>query len=134
MPSVSFQFGSARHTVRIECGMLGKEQYFVNDKLVLSLWSFRLRGVRQFVFEGHRIEVRVWMTLTQAHGEAFVDGEKVASDLFADFNAQFPRLPDDPPAGSAQASGVSFLSKLGVWLALMLAILVAIRYGTAYLA
>ena len=133
MPSSSFHFGpNAQHKFSIEFGLFGREKYFVDDTLILSQWSFRIKGVRTFTFQGHNIEIRVWMSMTAAHGEALVDGECVASDLFAEFNAQLPRFGADNNSSDHSKSddGMPFVSKLGIWLALVLALLLAIKYFT----
>ena len=89
MPSSSFRFGAhAEHEVRIESGWLGGEKYFVDDVLVLSVWSFRLRGVREFEALGHNIQIRMAINRKGAHAEAWVNGKVVATDLFSEFNAR----------------------------------------------
>jgi hypothetical protein len=97
MTNVSFRFGpDDRHECKIVCGWTGMERYYVDGVLVKRCW--RLRGGRQeFTAEGHQIQVRFQSTLNGALGEAFVDGERKAEDLFAEFNARFERLRKDPP-------------------------------------
>jgi hypothetical protein len=131
MPSTSFRFGpNVQHKFSIEFGLFGSEKYFIDGNLILSQWSFRLSGVREFTFNGYKIQIRVWMTMTAAYGEALVDGECVASDLFAEFNAKLPKfLPDNSSSTrSKNDEGMPFVSKFGIWLALVLAILVALKY------
>ena len=97
MPSASFQFGSNdEHNFRIVCGYFGKEQYFVNGKLIASFWSFRLHGIRSFNFQGHEIEVHVKVNMKGAFSEAFVDGELKATNLFSDFNSKLTRKRNEP--------------------------------------
>jgi hypothetical protein len=89
VPSTSFRFGTGQqHEVRIECGLLGSEKYYVDGALVQRLWSFRMSGLRTFKAHGHEIQVRVKVDLKRVCCEASVDGDLVATDLFAAFNAE----------------------------------------------
>jgi len=92
MPSTSFRFGpDAEHEVTVQCGYFGREKYFVDGALVLSHWSFWPSGTRGFAARGHTIQIRLSVGLNAARAEAFVDGELVADDLFAEFNAMVAR-------------------------------------------
>lgn len=131
MPSASFYFGpNIRHKVSIECGLFGSEKYFVDGTLMLSLWSLGLGGLREFTFNGYKVQIRIRVGMTAVYGEAFVDGECVASDLFAEFNAKLPSLHfnSNPSSDPNKKDGMSLVSKFGIWLALVLAVLVALKY------
>lgn len=131
MPSASFRFGpNAKHKVSIECDYFGSEKYYVDGILVLNHWSLRPRVVRAFKFIGYVIQITVAVGMTAAYGEAFVDGECVATDLFAEFNAQLPnfRVNQSSSNYSKSDDGMPFVSKCGVWLLCVLAIFLALQY------
>jgi len=114
--TATFRFGDRElHVCRIECGYFGSERYYVNDQLVLKLWSMGIRGARTFEAEGHRIEVRVALSLRGAQSDAFVDGKLVASDLFADFNARM-----NPARGSKPLTKSKLIYEVGLWVLLVL--------------
>jgi len=113
MPSASFRFGAdGAHEVKVQCGYFGSEKYLVNGVTVLSLWSLRPSGVREFSAHGHRIQIRMSVTLKKARAEALVDGRIVSDDLFAEFNSMV-----------AQRMGVvPWLVKVAVWFGIALAV------------
>jgi hypothetical protein len=88
MPTASFQFGDQdQHSCRVECGYFGSERYYVDDVLVLRHWSFTMGGARQFDAAGHRVELRIRVGMHGASGDAYVDGQLKATDLFSAFNS-----------------------------------------------
>jgi hypothetical protein len=92
MPSATFRFGPAReHEVSLVCGYFGTERYFVNGRLVRSQWSLHPTGSREFQAFGHRVRIDLSANLKRVEANAFVDGELVATDLFAKLNEQFAR-------------------------------------------
>jgi hypothetical protein len=89
LETASFHFGPLRqHHAKATFGPIGRERYFVNGHLVHSNWSLALTGVREFIAEGHRVQIRVSVGLRAAHGEAWVDGKLVEPELFAAFNSK----------------------------------------------
>jgi len=121
--TASFRFGDReQHTCRFEGGYFGSERYYVNDKLVLSLWSIGMRATRTFDAEGHRIEFRVALSLRGAQSDAYVDGKLVASDLFADFNARM-----NPARSGKPLSASRLLYQIGLWVLLVLVLVLVFQ-------
>jgi hypothetical protein len=102
----------------VECGYFGGERYYVDEALVLKRWSFSMGGTRQFDAAGHRIEVRVKVGMRGATGDAFVDGQLKASDLFSAFNSALKSQRERP---------VSLWGYLGLWVALVGILVLVLR-------
>jgi hypothetical protein len=111
MPSASFKFGPEdAHEIKLVCGYLGKEQYFVDGNLVVSYRSFGWNEVRRFNALGHDIEIRVEMSLKGVRADGFVDGELKARNLFSKFNAKITQKHRGPPP----------MLKAAIWIVLAL--------------
>jgi hypothetical protein len=111
MPSASFKFGPEdEHEIKLVCGYLGKEQYFVDGNLVVCYRSFGWNEVRRFNALGHDIEIRVEMSLKGIRADGFVDGEFKAQDLFSKFNARSAQKRRGPPP----------MIKAAIWIVLTL--------------
>lgn len=83
----SFRFGSNnKHECEIENTFFGHENYYVNNKLVKSLWNFKRKSVVKFIAEGHKIEIQFKSDLLGIQGTVFVDGELITDDLFTKYN------------------------------------------------
>lgn len=122
--TATFRFGDRQqHVCRFEGGYLGSERYYVNDKLMLKLWSMGMRGVRTFEAEGHRIEFRVAVSWRDARGDAYVDGERVATDLFADFNARIKSAREGKPPLATRLA-----YQIGLWVLLVLFFMWLLQY------
>jgi hypothetical protein len=92
MPTATFRFGPlSEHECRILCGYFGSERYFVDGSLVQKRWSLWANGSREFRAGGHLLRIEVSVNLKKVDAAAFVDGQLVASNLFADLNERFKR-------------------------------------------
>ncbi len=91
MPTSSFRFSgkTGEHELTLQCSLWGRERYLVDGKPVLSVLSVLPTGVRELSVDGKNIKIvytiKSWMT----RADAFVDGEQIADDMFAEFNHQF---------------------------------------------
>lgn len=91
MPTSSFRFSgkNGEHELTLKCSLWGRERYLVDGKHVLSVWSGLPTGVRELRVDGRNLKIvytiKSWMT----RADAFVDGEQVANDMFAEFNREF---------------------------------------------
>lgn len=82
-----FRFGNTgQHEFKLDCSWLGRERYFVNDKLHHSRFSVMPGGTRQFQVHGHSIEIRINPYTRKMDAKAFVDGVLVNDDVFAEAN------------------------------------------------
>lgn len=91
MPTSSFRFSgkTGEHELTLQCSLWGRERYLVDGKPVFSVWSVLPTGVRELSVDGRNLKIvytiKSWMT----RADAFVDGEQVANDMFAEFNHEF---------------------------------------------
>jgi hypothetical protein len=124
MLTAAFRFGAQdQHTCRLECDYFGRERYFVDERLVHTVWSVT-GGLRSFEAAGHRIEIGIKLHLLSIECDAFVDGMTKASDLFGSINAKIAK------ARSRKVSKV-FWIEVAVWLVLIVAVLAYRSFSTA---
>lgn len=102
----SFRFGNAeQHEFKVVFSYLGREQYFVNDKLHHSHFSVLPRGVRKFKAHGHEIEIRIDVGFRKLEAVALVDGVVVNDNLleaakqgFAEIEKRMKEKVDSTPS------------------------------------
>lgn len=103
MHTAEFQFDcttcARTHTVRAECGALGKERYWVDGDLLLECRELSLHVERTLQVHAHtlRFVLRTeWPSaknawVSSASSQAFVDDVLVVAELFPEINASFDR-------------------------------------------
>lgn len=92
MPRASFSFGTpTRHTMEVNYTWWGREEYYVDGRLLNRRWNASLSGTRQFDIGGHSIRIQVVQGQTQYFTRVFVDDALHVEELFPKVKARFEK-------------------------------------------
>jgi hypothetical protein len=90
MPRASFSFGtSTSYTVEVNYTWWGREEYYVNGRLLERRWNASLSGKRQFHIGGHSVRIEVFIGQRQYFTRVFVDDKLHVEELFPTAKSQF---------------------------------------------
>jgi hypothetical protein len=89
MPSARFSFGDANaQTMEVKYSWWGREEYYLNGKLLHRQWNLSLAGQREFQIAGHTVRVEVSVGPKEYFTRVVLDGQLYIEELFPHIKSQ----------------------------------------------
>jgi hypothetical protein len=77
--------------MEVNCTWWGREEYYVDGRLIEKRWNPSLSGQREFQVGGHSVRIEVSQGQRQYFTRVFVDDALHVEELFPTAKAQFER-------------------------------------------
>jgi len=92
MPRATFAFGApSSHTMAVIYAWWGREEYYVDGRLLERRWSPSLSGKRHFLIGGHSVRIELFQGQGQYFTRVFVDDKLHVEELFPRTKERFER-------------------------------------------
>lgn len=90
MPNAAFVLGD--HEMEVRLALWGREEYYLDGRLLLSQWKLSGVGTREFRVGTHVVRIVVSSKGTEYFCRVFVDGEVYIDELFPQLKAMVEQL------------------------------------------